>query len=112
MAFVIWYEMVDLDKVGGAIAGADKAAISIADRNLARRYWNGGVNNWANAPVGHHPNDDNCPLCRQWVISYGTLAEFTALLDRIADAIGGDALYLHSLAEDMRQWWGGQDPYP
>lgn len=111
MAFAIWYELVDLNIVGGAIT-ANAANISQADKNLARRYWQNGVSGWATAPGGHAPGDDLCPLCRQLVISYGSLTEFRALLDRIADALGGDALYLHSLAEDMGHPWGGQDPWP
>lgn len=111
MAFAIWYELIDLDIVAGALQ-ANAANITQADKNLARRYWQGGISGWATAPVGHASGDDNCPLCRQLVCTYGTLTEFRALLDRIADALGGDALYLHSLAEDMGHWWGGQDPYP
>lgn len=111
MAFVVWYELVDLNVVAGAV-NAGSGAISVADRNLAKKYWNGGVSGWATAPVGHHPNDQNAPLARQLVITFGNLTEFRALLDRIADALGGDALYLHKLAEDMGNWWGGQDPWP
>lgn len=111
MAFVIWYELVDLNLVAGAIQ-ANSAAITQADKNLGRKYWNGGVDGWATAPVGHAAADTNCPLCRQLVITFGTLTEFRGLLDRIADALGGDALYLHSLAADMGNWWGGKDPWP
>lgn len=111
MAFAIWYELSDLNVVGGAIT-ANAAAIAQADKNLARKYWQGGVSGWATAPVGHAPGDNMCPLCRQLVITYGTLTEFRALLDRIADALGGDALYLHNLASDMGAASGGQDPYP
>jgi hypothetical protein len=111
MAFVVWYELVDLNVIGGA-TNADLAALPVADRNLARKYWNGGVDGWATAPVGHWSGDDLCSLCRQLVITFGTLAEFRALLHRIADALGGDALYLHALADDMGNPWGGQDPFP
>lgn len=111
MAFVVWYELIDLDIIAGAI-NANLGALPVADRNLAKKYWNGGVSGWATAPVGHNPADDNCPLCRQLVITFGNLTEFRGLLDRIADALGGDALYLHSLAEDMGHSWGGQDPWP
>lgn len=111
MAFVIWYELVDLDIIAGAV-NANLSSLPVADRNLARKYWQGGVDGWATAPVGHSSGDDLCPLCRQLVITYGTLAEFRALLDRIADALGGDALYLHKLAADMGNPWGGQDPFP
>ena len=113
MAFVIWYELSDLNAIGGSVnAGQALAGLANSDRVLARKYWQGGANGWATAPVGHQANDDLCSLCRQLVITFGTLAEFRGLLDRIADALGGDALYLHKLAEDMGNPWGGQDPWP
>jgi hypothetical protein len=111
MTFAIWYETVDLNVVAGAI-NASTAPISQADKNLAKKYWQGGIDGWATAPLGHHPNDLTAPLARQLVCTFGTLVEFRALLDRVADALGGDALYLHSLAADMGNWWGGQDPFP
>jgi hypothetical protein len=111
VAFVVWYELEDLNVVAGAV-NTGAGTVSQADRNLARKYWQGGVSGWATAPVGHWNGDTNCPKCRQLVITFGTLAEFRALLDRIADALGGDALYLHKLAEDMGNPWGGQDPFP
>jgi hypothetical protein len=111
MAFVIWYELSDLNIIAGAIA-ASNGVIPVADRNLARKYWQGGIDGWATAPVGHASADANCPLCRELVCTFGTLTEFRALLDRIADALGGDTLYLHKLAEDMGNWWGAKDPWP
>ena len=113
MAFVIWYELSDLNQIGGSVqAGQTLAGLTNSDKQEARRYWQNGLSGWATAPTGHWSGDTNCASCRQLVISYGTLAAFRALLDRIADTLGGDALYLHSLAADMGNPWGAQEPWP
>lgn len=110
MSFAILYELSDLNVIAGAISGADRANISTADRNLARRYWNAGLNAWETAPL--YGLDPYAPLEHICVITYGTLAEFVALCHRVADAIGGDALYLHAIAEDMLGASGHIEPYP
>lgn len=109
MAFAILYEMPDLNVIGGA-ASAVNANISTADKNLARKYWQGGIRDWSSAPA--YTGDPYCPDCRILVCTYGTVAEFVALLHRLADAIAGDTLYLHALADDIAGSSGHIEPYP
>jgi len=111
MAFAIIYELSDLNAIGGSVSIAGSfGALSPADRQEARRYWQNGIEDWATAAA--YAADPTCTLCRILPCSYGTVAEFTDLLDRVADALGGDALYLHAIASDMRTPSGHLEPYP
>lgn len=110
MAFGIIYEMSDLNVIGGAISAADvNPNLSQTDRQLGRKYWAGGIKDWSTAPV--YAGDPYCPLCHICVCTYGTVAEFAALCHRVADAIGGDALYLHAIANDIMGESGHIEPY-
>jgi hypothetical protein len=104
MAFAITLETADLNYLGGAITAADVAQLSQADKNLAKKYWAGGIKNWAIAPLWGA--DPYCTQCRVVVVTYGTGAEFLDLCRRIAavisiDAGHGDTQYLYALVEDM-----------
>lgn len=101
MAFALLYELSDLNWIGGTTQTAGNlGSLTNSDRQEARRYWNNGINGWASAPA-YTGEPTTCPQCRILVCTYGTVAEFAALVHRIADAIGGDALYLHAIAEDI-----------
>ncbi len=104
MAFAITLETSDLNYLGGAITAADVAQLSQTDKNLARKYWAGGIRDWANAPLWGA--DPTCTLCRLVVCTYGTGTEFLGLCRRIAAVIsidngGGDVHYLYGLIDDM-----------
>ncbi len=108
MAFAIFYNTADLTYIGGSITAADyKGAVSQADKNLARRYWNGGLNAWATSPAYIPPEPDpGMSDARIVVISYGTKQEFIDLCLRIADQIAldeghGDTRYLIAWAKDL-----------
>ena len=108
MTFALLYETGDLAVIGNAIAVADGAAISQADKLLLRRYWQNGINGWQSAPA--YDGDPSCPLCRILTCTYGSAAEFIGLCHRLAGAVGGDTLYLHALADDMAHT--ALEPYP
>jgi hypothetical protein len=111
MSFAILYELSDLNWIGGSTQTAQSfGALTNADRTLARKYWQNGIRDWATAPA-YTGEPDTCPLCRILPCTYGTVAEFAALLHRVADALGGDALYLHAIAEDVVAS-GHIEPYP
>jgi len=110
MAFALLYELSDLNWIGGSTnAAASLQALTPGDRNLARKYWNGGIKDWATAPP-YTGEPLTCPLCRILVVNFGTVAELVGLLHRIADALGGDALYLHAIANDVADS-GHIEPY-
>ena len=112
MAFAFYFEMSD----ASALAGTLRAnSLPNALRNRVTQYWNGGLKDWASAPLGHAPGDDACPNCRRIVITNGSLADFRQLCLDIAAFFGtGDnaANYLVALANELAQPQGGQDPYP
>lgn len=112
MGFALLYELEDLNVIGGSVNAAGTLnALSAADRSLAKKYWNGGIRDWATAPA-YTGDPVYCPLCRILPCTYGTVAEFAALCHRAADALGGDALYLHAIADDIVGRSGHIEPYP
>lgn len=112
MGFALLYELSDLNVIGGSTQTAGSLnALTNTDRTLAKKYWNGGIQNWATAPA-YTGDPVYCPNCRILACTYGTVAEFVALCHRVADALGGDALYLHAIANDIAGASGHIEPYP
>lgn len=111
MGFALLYELSDLNVIGGSMNAAGSLnALPAADRTLAKKYWNGGIRDWATAPA--YTGDPTCSSCRILACTFGTVAELVALLHRVADALGGDALYLHAIADDIAGASGHIEPYP
>lgn len=123
MSFGICYEFEDLSAMAGTLnAGSLPASL----RNEARRFWNGGLNQWDASPAGVFPgsNPALCPLCHIVTCSYGTLAQFIALLRAIANdfrsrGTSNEATeYMLALANDLSTAPGvgqndaGREPYP
>jgi hypothetical protein len=114
MAFAIFYEHSDLAAV---VANASPFVLSGGDRVIANKVWNGGLKNWQTAPYGQSPFEEPgaSPLARVIVIdSSVTLAEFRALLYRIAGRLGAtpDVQYVRALADDMGGTSGAVEPWP
>jgi len=112
MAFAIFYELEDLSSIAGSITAS---SLPPHLRSTINKYWNGGVKDWATAPVGQSPADPPgaCTLCRTLVITYGNLAEFRQLLRDVATALGTpSAMYLIALARDMEGESGAMEPWP
>ena len=112
MAFAIFYEIEDLQRMATQLADASLPAKLRGDIN---KYWNGGFNGWATAPYGWRPGDtyEHERRTHYLIITYGTLAEFRQLLVDVANALGTDAAkVLISFAADMGRFCGGCDPYP
>ena len=111
MAFAIFFEPEDASQIAGSL---NAATLPTALKNEGRKYWNGGLKNWATAPVGTFPGDEaSCPLCRTLVINGSgcTLAGLRQLMLDIAAFLGTDsARYLIALAEDMGLT--GKEPWP
>jgi len=112
MAFAIFFEPEDASQIAGSI---NAATLPVALRNEGRKYWNGGLKDWATAPVGAPPGDLACPLCRTLVIDGPglTLAAFIALCREVGAFIGSGTVaghYLEKLAVEMAQT--GRDPWP
>jgi len=109
MSFAIFYNDEDLP----FLARVRTEAISSADRTLALKYWNGGLKNWASCPIAQSPYEQVIPTntARRIVITYGTLAEFRALLYRVALAVPALS-YLRALADDMGRSCGAVEPWP
>lgn len=107
MSFAVFYEMPDLAAIGGFL---NSDGLTVDQRNLARRYWDGGFSAFADSPLSDAPYNVDCAACHTVVIGYGTLAGFSALLADIGAALGGDALYMIAIAEDMLGT--GVDPWP
>ena len=112
MAFAIFFEPEDASQIAGSV---NAATLPTALRNEGRKYWNGGLKNWATAPVGAPPGDTSCPLCRTLVMDGPglTLAAFIALCQQIGAFIGSGTVaghYLEKLAVEMAQT--GVDPWP
>jgi hypothetical protein len=80
--------------------------VSAADRQLARNYWTGGIQNWATAPISTDPECTNDPDCHVLVCTFGTSVECRELVRRLGTALGND--FLISLAKN----WVARDPYP
>ncbi len=111
MGFAILYEPSDLQVIGDSVSNAGSlAGLSSADRKLARSYWNAGIRDYATAAP--YTGDSYCPLCRILPCTFGTVADFTALLHRVADQLGGNWTYLHALADDIARDSGHIEPYP
>jgi len=111
MAFAIFFEPEDASQIAGSI---NAATLPVTIRNEARKYWNGGLKDWATAPVGTFPGDEaSCPLCRTLIIDGPglTLAGLRQVMLDIAAFLGTDAgWYLATLSREMGQT--GRDPWP
>lgn len=115
MAFAIFYDPSDASQIAGSV---NANTLPTAMKNLARKYWNGGLKNWATAPLGGSPDDPPS----EWgsgsriIVVDGagcTLAEFRQLLLDIAAFLGTeDARYLIALSEDMGGRSGAIEPWP
>lgn len=110
MSFAIFYEDADLQYIATNLTRSD---IPGPDRAEAGKYWNGGMSGWATAPFGQSPYEEVNPnnTQRQIVCTYGTLAGFRALIERIAARFPVE-WYLHTLADDMSRNCGGVEPWP
>lgn len=113
MAFAIFYEPSDLSSIAGSIQAA---TLPNSIKQTGLKYWNGGLKNWATAPLGFSPDDPpgSCDTCRRIVISgpQVTLAEFRQLLLDIAAFLGTDAArYLIALSADMGGRSGAIEPW-
>jgi len=115
VAFAIFYEPSDISQIAGSL---NAATLPTALKNEGRKYWNGGLKNWATAPIGHAPGDNACPLCRVVVIDAPglTLAGLIALCNAVGAFIGSGTVaghYLEKLAVDMGDPnAGGVEPWP
>lgn len=123
MAFAICYEPPDVEAMGQQL---NLGSLPAALRNEARRYWNGGLNTYATAPVGVLPGSSQalCPSCRIISCTYGTLVGFIQILRDVAahHAASGTAndatRYLLALADDLSTPPGvgkndsGREPWP
>lgn len=125
MSFGICWEMVDMAAMAGSFAGSSLPA---ALRNEARKYLQGGLEQWDVSPPGVFPGSDpvNCPNCHIVTCTYGTLAAFLKLLRDIAahfqsQGTSSDATrYLLALADDVEgdasaptgSNDSGREPYP
>lgn len=114
MAFAIFYDDSDLQVIQKSSQDLS-ITITQADRNLALRYWNGGLKNWQSAPFAQSPFEELMVgnTARLIVISGPNLSllDFRNLLYRIA-ADNSSASYLKSLADDMGRNCGGVEPWP
>jgi hypothetical protein len=122
--FAICYELGDLAALVGTL---NASSLPSGLRNEARRYLNGGLDQWDTAPTGVFPGSDpaNCPLCKIVTCSYGTLVAFIQLLRDVsahfvAQGTATDATrYFLALADDLEgdasaptgQNDSGRDPY-
>jgi hypothetical protein len=121
MAFAVFYEHTDLAAI---VANANPnnslmSQLTSAQRQIARRVWDGGLKDWQTAPFGQSPFDPPgaCSLCRTVVINATpnvTLQEFRDLLTAVANivGVGPDVQYIRSLAEDMGGVSGAVEPWP
>lgn len=112
--FAIYFNMEDFSSLAGT---ARAAGLPNSLRSRVTPYWNGGLKDWASAPLAHAPGDDACSDCRRLIINVnnGSLAEFRQLLLDIAAHFGTTdtaANYLVKLANELQYWYGGKDPYP
>jgi len=114
MAFAIFYEPEDVATITGSI---NAGTLPQNLKTTARKYWNGGLKDWATAPLGHAPTDNSCPLCRIVVIDGAqcTLAEFRQLLLDVGAFLGNATVagdYLVALSVDMGSPAGAIEPWP
>lgn len=112
--FAIFFEMSDAAAIAGTIQAA---SLPNSLKQRGRPFWNGGLRDWAAAPLGHHPNDIACPLCHVIVINAGNnddLAGFRQLIYDIAAFLGTeDGFYCRVLADNMvPEMSGAMEPYP
>ena len=111
--FAIFFEMSDASSIAGTIQAA---SLPNTLKQRGRGYWNGGLKDWAAAPLGHAVNDNSCPLCHVIVINNptGSLADFRQLIYDIAAFLGtADGYYCQVLADNMTpEMAGAQEPYP
>lgn len=122
MAFAIFYEHGDLApivaNVQAAGLGSYSQFLTNSERQLAQRAWNGGLKDWATAPIAQAPceqPDPNTTTRRVVVTAQNvTLAEFRALLYKVAASAGATAemQYLRALADDMGGCAGAVEPWP
>ena len=116
MAFAIFFDPYDAAAIAGSI---NAATLPVTLRNLGRKYWNGGIRNWATAPVGGSPLEDpsTWEFARTIVIDGAgcTLAEFCQLLLDVGAFIGSGTVaghYLEKLSVDCGQVGGAIEPWP
>lgn len=97
MTFAIFYNDVDMADV--------ERVLLESDSELAAAYWEGGIKNWRECPLGQSPYEGFIPTNTARVIpcDYGTLAEFADLIEELG---------LKPLATDMRRECGGVEPWP
>lgn len=121
MAFAIFYELSDITSI---VANAGPLSpilnsLTNAQKQIAQRAWNGGLNGWQTAPSGQSPSDPpgSCPLCKRVVVDASpavTLQQFRDVLYAIAASLGGgpDVQYIKALADDMGGVSGAVEPWP
>lgn len=114
--FAIYYNLEDFSTLAGSVTNP---GLTGADRALAAKFWNGGLKDWASAPLAKSKCDDpNLPSdARRCIINGGNnnMADLVALGRRIADALlggnqPGQGGYLYALCADIESC--GDDPYP
>jgi hypothetical protein len=125
MAFAICYEFGDLAALAGTLSASSLPAQL---RNEARRYLNGGLDQWDVAPLGVVPGEHaaSCPECRILTCSYGTLVAFIQLLRDVSAHFVSQGTateatrYFLALADDLEgdesaptgANSSGREPYP
>lgn len=113
MSFAVFYNDQDAATIAGNIQRSD---LTTAEKQMATKVWNGGLKNWASAPLGLSPCDD--PLlpsdAKRIIISAQgvTKQDLVDLLNSIASHIGlpQPGGYLTTLALDVAQC--GVEPWP
>jgi hypothetical protein len=123
MAFAIFYNRQDLTPLAAEISNANIIATN-AEKTLANKIWQGGLNNWSTAPTALSNPDPRVqakaggdPDCRYVVITATqqgqpvTAADFRTLLYSVASKNPG-AGYLVAIANDMAGEDAIADPWP
>lgn len=112
MTFAIYLEPSDFASLAGSLR-----SVSLPNTIKTRviSYWNGGLKDWAAAPLGHAPTDLSCPLCRRLVVTTGTLTDFIQLCRDAATWFRSQGIspdWLEAFATEFSQPQGGTEPYP
>lgn len=114
MAFAIFYNDEDAATIAGSLSRSD---LTNAERQTAQKYWNGGIKDWATAPVARSAcdTDPNVPFDGKRIIINGpglTKQGLADLLNSIAVHVGlpHPGGYLQALAQDVLDC--AIEPYP
>jgi len=106
MPFAIYYNDEDASTLAGAVNRSD---LTNAEKQTAGKIWNGGLKNWATAPLALSPCDDpnTNPVTSHRVVVNAvgvTRQDLISLLNSIGARVGGaNGGYLTTLALDVEQ---------